>query len=144
VLCRKDKEARQRIHSCLPPYYTKRKMAKKVRPRKESPLSALGDSSGGSMRKKARRDYSMSLAAVHDLQTEHMDGESKCCDDDCLNSVMTTRAIHNRRFAMGVMDQQTRRNFLVIEISSFALVDTNRCALSPASQDKPVNFSYYH
>jgi hypothetical protein len=138
LISRKDMEARKKNYSSLTPYYARRKLTKKVRPRKESPLSALDGSSGGSMRKKARRDYSMSIAAVHDLQMENMDEDSRCCSDDCLNAVMTTKAIHKRRFAMGLMDQQTKRNFLVNEISSFAIVNNNRYASSTASQPKLV------
>ena len=70
----------------------------------------------------------MSLAAVHDLQKEGITEEARrtCCAKDCLNATLTTSTIHKRRFQMGEMDQQTKRNFLVNEISSFAEVESVR------------------
>lgn len=120
---RKDKEERAALFAHLTTYYANRKRAKKTRPRREVEGASPDDSTSS---KKARRDYLMSYEAVADIVRRSNEGESKCCDDDCLNSKFTPQTIRARRVRIHSMGQVSRCNFMVNEISGFQIVESAR------------------
>lgn len=114
------------MFASLPPYYANRKRAKRTRPRRMVEGSTPTNSSESAGSKRSRRDYLMSYDAVADIVRRTNAEDNKCCGNDCLNAVFTPQSLRNRRVRMHMMDQVQRCNFMVNEISAFAVVTTNR------------------
>lgn len=117
---------RSRVFSKLTPYYAKRKLAPRKRPRKRMAGDAPADetSSASNPKKEATRDYKMSLESCLEAQLQKC--HKKCQSQKCLSHVIGTAAIEKRRFFLYDMDFIDRHIFIGQEVSSFAVEPSTR------------------